>query len=420
MSSATEPAEVRAPPPSGGRRARLAGAMTAQAVQALGGLVLSVAAARLLGAAGLAAFSLVYGAIVLGTALASGLVGDSWTVLDRSDPAVRSALGWWALAVTLAAAAGGAVLAAVSGQWPATTVLAVSAAAAAFLVQELGRRFLMAAQRYWSLVAMDAAGLAVTLGVLVGWVVATGDGTLGAVLGALAVGQTVSAALGRFLLPRADRRARLRNRPALREVWAFGSWRAAGQAVKPGVLTVMRTLVILVLGAAAYGPLEAARVYTAPLLVLVTGVSSFLLPSFAADRDRPARELLRQADRAAVRLALAVGGLGVAAVLAVPLAGPWITGGTFGVPAGAVAGWVLYTVSSATLMPYAALAAVLREQRRLLLLRSLEFLSLAAVAAVVLMAPELPALVPAALALGPAVTALAVRRLVAARAGAGG
>jgi O-antigen/teichoic acid export membrane protein len=180
----------------------------------------------------------------------------------------------------------------------------------------------------------------------------------------------------------------------------------------------MRTLVILVLGAAAYGPLEAARVYTAPLLVLVTGVSSFLLPSFAADRDRPARELLRQADRAAVRLALAVGGLGVAAVLAVPLAGPWITGGTFGVPAGAVAGWVLYTVSSATLMPYAALAAVLREQRRLLLLRSLEFLSLASVAAVVLMAPELPALVPAALALGPAVTTVAVRRLVAARAGA--
>ena len=82
------------------------GAVAGQVSQAAAALVLQVAAARELGAAGLATFSLVYGAIVLVTAVASGLVGDSLTVLDRTERGTRAALHVWAVAV----AAGAGVL----------------------------------------------------------------------------------------------------------------------------------------------------------------------------------------------------------------------------------------------------------------------------------------------------------------------
>src|SRR4051812_35667750 len=88
------------------------GAVFGQVTQAFAGLVLSVAAARFLGAAGLATFSLVYGAVVLATAVTSGLVGDSLTVLDRHEPGLRAGLHVWALVVSVGAGIGAALLAA--------------------------------------------------------------------------------------------------------------------------------------------------------------------------------------------------------------------------------------------------------------------------------------------------------------------
>ncbi|WP_245160786.1 hypothetical protein [Blastococcus sp. CT_GayMR16] len=382
----------------------------AQGTQALGGLVLSVAAARLLGAAGLAVFALVYGIIVLATAVSSGLVGDSFVVLDRSDPAVRSGLVWWSVGVTGVAGAI-ALPAAWLGGLPTTAVLACAAATSAFMLQDLARRALMAVRRFWALVVVDAIGIAVTLAVIAAGATRQ-DASLALILAGLAVGQVVSVAVAVWFLRRSLRRWLPTRESDLRQVWHFGSWQAAGQAIRPTVLTIMRTLVVVVAGAAAYGPLEAARVYTAPLIVLITGVNSFMLPHYVGRRDRPVTENLRVADRTVLGLALACLALGGVALLLLPVGGPLVTGGGFEVPALAVAGWSVYAAAGASLLPYAGLAAALREQRRLLLLRSLEVPGLLVVALVVLLLPDHADLVPFAMAVGPASVALAVRQRI--------
>ena len=68
------------------------GAVGAQLMQALASLVLSIAAARALGADGLGVYGLISGGLVLTCAIATGLIGDSLTVLDRKGPHVRAGL----------------------------------------------------------------------------------------------------------------------------------------------------------------------------------------------------------------------------------------------------------------------------------------------------------------------------------------
>ena len=226
------------------------------------------------------------------------------------------------------------------------------------------------------------------------------------------MGQASAAAVAWWRVPSDERPRGPWRRPDLRGVASFGVWRAAAQTVRPGSLTLLRVLVVGAAGAAAYGPLEAARVYTAPTLTLVAGLGSFLLPHFVGLRGRPPAESLRVADRAAAGLAAGVGGVGVAALLTLPWLGPALTGGDYAVPATAVASWAVYAVAGAVLLPYSLLASVHGGQRRVLALRALEFGSLGAVAALVLLAPGSVAWAPLALALGPALAALAVRQAV--------
>src|SRR6185312_6171777 len=88
------------------RLARFAvlGGIAAQMSQALGSLLLQVLAARLLGADGLGAFAVLFGLIVMATAVCTGFVGDSLTVLDRGRREVRSALQGWLLLMAAAGA----------------------------------------------------------------------------------------------------------------------------------------------------------------------------------------------------------------------------------------------------------------------------------------------------------------------------
>nr|WP_211661256.1 hypothetical protein [Modestobacter muralis] len=387
------------------------GALTAQGTQALAGLVLQVAAARSLGAAGLATFALLYGLVVLATAVCSGLVGDSLTVLDRHEPRTRAALLVGATWVCGVAGVGGALLGVLTGVVPPWAGLVLGLATAAFIAEDALRRLLMATGRFWSLPAVDGTSLLLALGTL-GLLRTTGALDLTDFLLALLVGQAGAALVAWPLLPAHERPRGPWRGPALRVVAAFGVWRAAAQAIRPALLTVLRLLVVAVAGAAAYGPLEAARVYTAPTLVLVAGLGSWLLPHFVALQAAGPAAGLRYADRAAAGLALAVAGLGGAAVLVLPWLGPALTGGDYPVPVGAVVGWTAYAVASAVLLPYSGLASVHRRQRRVLALRSLELLSLVAVLALVLLVPGGAGWAPAALALGPLLAAVAVRRLV--------
>lgn len=399
-----------------GRLARLLGrrataAVLGQGTQALAGLALQVAAARLLGGGGLAVFALVHGALVLGTAVCSGLVGDSLTVLDRADRGTRAGLHVWTALVATGVGLAGAAAALVSGLVPVWAGLLLGPACAAFVVEDTLRRLLMATGRYRALPAVDLTSLAGALAVL-GVAGLTGGVTLASFVVALLGGQTAAAAVAWWRVPSAERPRGPWCRPDLRGVASFGVWRAAAQTVRPGSLTLLRVLVVAAAGAAAYGPLEAARVYTAPTLTLVAGIGSFLLPHFVGLRGRPLAESLRVADRAAAGLAAGVGAVGVAGLLALPWLGPALTGGDYAVPAAAVAGWAVYAVAGAVLLPYAALASVHGGQRRVLALRALEFGALGAVAGLVLLVPDGVAWTPLALALGPALAALAVRQSV--------
>lgn len=388
-----------------------AGALAGQATSALAGLVLQVAAARELGAAGLAAFSLAYGAIVLATAVSSGLVGDSLTVLDRTDPGIRAGLHVGTAVVSAAAGTIGCLLAVVTGVVPVWAGLLLGLATAAFIVEDTLRRLLMATGRFWSLPAVDATSMALALGVLV-WAGLAGELTLTSFVLALLTGQAGAAVVAWKLVPAAERPRGPWRRPALAVVASFGAWRAASQAVRPALLTLLRVFVVALAGAAAYGPLEAARVYTAPTLVLVAGLGSFLLPYFASLRPRGPATGLRQADRAAAGLALAVGVIGLAGVLALPWLGPLLTGGGYDVPVGAVVGWALYAVAGAVLLPYSGLAAVHGGQRQVLVLRGLEFAVLGLALLVVALGDGGIVWVPLVLAVGPVLAAAAVRQSV--------
>ncbi|MCF6508768.1 hypothetical protein E9549_15330 [Blastococcus sp. MG754426] len=392
-------------------RRRATAAVVGQATMALAGLALQVAAARLLGAGGLAVFSLVFGGLVLVTAVCSGMVGDSLTVLDRHDRGVRAGLHVWTALVSAAAGLAGAVAALVTDVIPLWAGLLLAPACAAFVVEDTLRRLLMATGRYAALPAVDGTSLVGALAALA-LCGLTGPVTLGSFVVALLAGQVAAAVLAWALLPTAERPSGPWRRPALRRVADFGVWRAAAQMIRPGSLTLLRVVVVAAVGAAAYGPVEAARVYTAPMLTLVAGIGSFLLPHFAALRARPVPDSLRVADRAALALVGGIAAIGAAGLLALPWLGPLLTGGGYEVPVVGVIGWTLYAVAGAILLPYASLASVHGRQRRVLTLRSLEVGSLAAVAALVVLAPGQAAWSPAALAVGPVVAAVAVRQSV--------
>lgn len=392
-------------------RRRATGAVVGQVTQAVAGLVLQVAAARFLGAAGLATFSLVYGAIVLVTAVSSGMVGDSLIVLDRHEPRVRAGLHAWALIVSGGAGIVGAVVAVVTHVVPSAAAVVLAVAVTAYVLEDALRRLLMATGRYWSLPAVDATSLVFSLAVLVVCALA-GPLTITSFLWALVVGQTTAAVVAWLAAPADERPRGPWRQPALAEVWSFGIWRAAGQMVRPGLLTALRLLIVGAAGAAAYGPLEAARVYTAPTLIVVQGLGSYLLPHYVATRDRDPRRSIRVADRAALGLAAAVAVIGVLAVVLQPVVEPLLTGGHYPVPMLAVVGWSAYAASAAFLLPYSGLATVHRRQRRVLMLRLPEFAALCVVWALVHNVTDGQQWAPLALALGPVVAAIAVRRFV--------
>ena len=67
------------------------------------------------------------------------------------------------------------------------------------------------------------------------------------------------------------------------------------------MLTTMRIIVVIAAGTVAFGQLEAARVYTAPTLLIVNGIGGFLFATYAIDKHKPLGALLRKADIGARR-----------------------------------------------------------------------------------------------------------------------
>ncbi len=388
------------------RPGRALGAVCAQVSQAGASLVLQLLAAHALGIAGFGAFAILYGVIVLLTGFVTGFVGDSLTVLDRSERRIRSALQGWLLILSFSAALGGGFVLALTGLISIPEAWLFAGATAAFVLEDALRRLLMAQLRFWRIVIMDGFAL---VGSLLALAVASMGGplTLGSFLMALGVGQLAGIVVGIVLQPRAERYVVAFVRGGYRQVAGYGSWRAAQQAVRPALLTCVRTLVFAVLGLAATGQLEAARIYVSPTLLFVSGLSSFLFASFASSRDARLAVLLRRADHGVFTLLAATVVIGGVSILLLPLLGGVITGDQLDVLT--VVGWVAYSASVAAVTPYGALAAVRGRQAAVLGLRVADSLLSLLLAALLLVGGASVALTPLALAVGSLLGGLAIR-----------
>lgn len=350
------------------KRTGALGAIAAQLSQALGSFVLQLLAARALGAAGLGLFALVYSVLVMASAVSTGLIGDSLTMLDRQRDPLRSGLQRWGVTAALTSGLAAAVAAAVSQTLSLRGSLLLGAALAVFLLEDALRRLLMATMRFWSLVIVDCAGLAVSLATL-GLATLAGPLTIDAFLLALLLGQTAAGVVAIPLLPRVERRLAPWRPAAMAEVGRFGFWRGAQQSIRPTMLTVARLLIILAVGRAAFGQLEAGRVYMAPAMLLVQGVGTYLMSSYARRKHVALEAMLHKADRASVLMLGVAVGLGGLATLTAPVLGPLVTGGSYDLAPVAVFGWAMYAASSAAVMPFASLAAVRGRQPLIVTLR---------------------------------------------------
>lgn len=361
MTAATTVAPARS-------RVDVAGAVAAQFSQAAGSFLLQVLAARLLGKEGLAVFAVLSGLVVLATAVVSGFVGDSLTVLDRSATAVRAGLQWWLVVLST-----GVALIASLGLWGSDYLtpweaLVFGLSGAAFVAEDSFRRLLMATMRFWAIVVVDLVSLIGSVGV-VAVVHATSEVTLATLLEGLLVGQVAAMAVAIVLLPPSDRWWARGTTPDRGHVFRYGKWRALQVSVRPAMLAVMRVIVVAGVGRAAYGELEGARLFVAPATLAVNGASSYLFARFARTKDAATSKLLRQSDRGVVVLATASLGLGVIAALLVPSLGSAMVGDDFDLDRWGVFGWAVLAAATAAATPYGVLAAVRGRQGATLLVR---------------------------------------------------
>lgn len=341
-------------------QAKALGAMIAQSSQAAISLTLQILVARLLGIAEYGRFAILYGFVILAAGLVTGLIGDSLVVLERGRREIRAGLQGQLLLTTALLACAGAIGAGLSrfSSWPEALLFATMLAA--FVVEEVVRRLLMAHMAFIRVSVADATGLAVALPIIAATAVADSL-TLTVLFAAIAAGQVVALATGWFLLPKPERFLVGFSGADLAAVWRYGAWRGLQQLLRPGLFTSLRLLVLSAAGVTAVGLLEAARTYTSPLVLLIGGMSSFLFVQFADQRRAGTPATVREADRVVLSL------LGVAVVLAVLalILRPWVSPLAFGVQVDplAVTAWLAYGLSVAMVTPYGALGAVAGRQR---------------------------------------------------------
>lgn len=387
-------------------------AVVAQLWQAAGSFGLQVLAARLLGASGLGTVSVCLGVIIVTTAVASGVVGDSLTVLDRFRPEIRAALLGWGLVL---AALGGVVAGVglvLTGLVEPRAGLAVGVAGVLFILEELARRILTATMRFWRLVLLDSSALVVSLG-LIAVASRISDLSVTSFFLALAAGQAVGLVVGIALAPAAERWLPPLRGAAYRVVLGFGGWRGLQVAVNPTALTVLRMAVVAAAGTAALGTLEAARIFVAPATLAVQGFGSYLFASYARDRALPLSALFQRARRSSVWLGLGSLALGGATAVLAPTVGHLVTGPSFELAAGSVLAWAGYAAATASVQPFASLAAARGRQRAVLGIRTLDSLLGLLLLGTGLAWGRLPAaFAPVGLAVGLAIGGLLLRRLL--------
>ena len=253
--------------------------------------MLQLVVSRSQGDARLGQFALLLGTLITLNAVQSGWIGDSLTVLDRHDPAVRAALWrYQVMAWVLLAAIAGGVAWAVPGVDPGTAVL-FAVVMVLWATEETGRRLLIARRQFWALAVNDVAYAVGAITTLLAAVATDRSMSLDLVLVAMAVGALTAIGVAAIQLPGDEVRPARGTRPAMREVASFAFWRSLQVGLRPGALAITRFVVAAAASTAVLGQLEAARIVTAPVLTLMGGVGVYLLPTYsqAAKEGRPPR-----------------------------------------------------------------------------------------------------------------------------------
>lgn len=297
------------------RRGLVGGASAAiisQGIVAASSLGLQLIALAELGNAGLGTYALLAtGLMVTATALHTGWVGDPLVLLDRFAPDIRRALVGASLASMVLSFLFGLVGALLVTSVNVATAALFGAALVVWLIEETGRRLLMARLEFAKLVVNDAIYGVVALGLTVGVMVA-GDLTMNWILTAMAAGSVASIVAALVQLPAEELALPSRGPVAWRTLSNVSTWRSGQLMMRPFGMLLVRWSVSFFVSTAALGVMEAGRLVTAPILTAANGIGGFTLPFFTRTRD---------AGSLGVRLVLKFTAVSTAvAVLYVPVA----------------------------------------------------------------------------------------------------
>ncbi len=383
--------------------------MVSQVCTAGGSLILQLIAARTLGLAGYGAFALCLGLLTNVSAFYTAFVGDGLTVLNRQERLVRQGLATCAVIILLLCS--GAAIALVPLLHLGSVAMAAMYAllVGAWLLEETGRRVMMARLEFWRLVANDALYAVVTLLTLLTIVLAGARLSLFVLLASMAVGALAAIVVARLQLPSTEYRRAGFGLGGIREVCRFSVWRSLQASLIPAQLLAARVTVLQLASITAVGAVEAGRLVVAPIQTVINGAGSFLLPS-AAERERNLHDDSRRlAERAVVVLVgLTVVGGCLAALLSNPL-GRLMTGRP--VSAMLVVGWTLYLTTWSMALPFIAELTARRKTRQVFYIRFADSALGILAVAIGLKAGLSPNLVPALLSTSGVITIVLVRRL---------
>jgi O-antigen/teichoic acid export membrane protein len=374
------------------------GGIAAQGMAAAASLLVQIVAARSLGAAGYGTFTILVAGLLLLTGLHAGLIGDTRTVLDRSDPVIRDALAACQLTFTAVATAAAAIGAWAGGLTSARGSLLFGALTAAWLFEDAGRRLFMARLEFWRLVANDTVYLVATVAALVLLRLRAGEVTLEVLLASMTFGALASVVDAAWAIPAHELRFGRATGDGLRAVGRFAVWRSAHAGIRPLATLLLRTIVSALASAAALGRLEAARLAVAPVMILINGWSSVLLPRFSLRH----RDGTGGSDPIAATTLLLVGACvayGAIVTAGADILMPLLTGGDLEVDRWAVAGWSLFAVAFAAGIPVGTSLLARQRSRTVFRVRVLDSAVGVAVAAL-LVAWLGPVAAPYGLALG--------------------
>jgi len=363
--------------PVGTRRSRgpgrPLGAVVSQFTVAGTSLLLALVALRELGTAGLGTFSLLFGVLITATALQTGWIGDSLTVLDRFEPGTRRALRRsQSIAIPVIFGATSA-LGAVLTEIDTSTALLFGASSAAWAVEETLRRLLIARREFWNLALNDVAFAVGAFGVI-GIVIATGAAfSVQTMVIALLAGSVVAIGLAVMQLPHIE----LARGPAapsgMRRLASFAGWRSVQVGLRPGSLAAVRVVVATTVSIEAVGQLEAARLLIAPALTLINAAGLYLLPTYSI-QARTRRALRPAVGSAMLFVAGVAGAYGLVAIVA----GDTIlqavgSAGAFDVPStAAIAAWAVFAVGFGLGIPAGSATVAAGRARRTFACRAVD------------------------------------------------